>query len=142
MNKRLRYNRADIDSTLAAAKKIAQTRTCYVCPTAYGYTITYSPAPFGRACWRVTAEAVVSIPNRYEEDKRQEDKRQAVVIVVVAQPHPFRPQALFYNAFSRESDGSLRPLYVGEETVERLEARVRAFENVASIEYPPKSGNI
>ena len=137
MSKRLRYyNRADIDSTLAAAKKIAQTRMCYVCVTAYGYTITYSPAPFGRACWRVTAKGVERIANRYD------DRRPAVVIVIVAQPHPFRPHALFYNAFSRESDdGSLSPLYMGEETIERLEARVRAFANVASIEYPVLAGD-
>lgn len=56
--KRIRYNRADINSTMTAAKKIAETKTCYVYATAYGYTIEYSPPPFGQGYYKVSDDKV------------------------------------------------------------------------------------
>lgn len=56
--KHIRYNRADIRSTLSVARKIAETKTCYVYATAYGFAIEYAPAPFGQQYYKVTSDAV------------------------------------------------------------------------------------
>ena len=61
--KRIRYNRADLNSTMEAAKKLVP---CYVFATAVGYTIDKHPAPFGQTCYKVTADKVELIEKKYE----------------------------------------------------------------------------
>ena len=45
MARRVRYNRADIDSTIRAAKKIISDHPLYVFATAYGFTIWHEAPP-------------------------------------------------------------------------------------------------
>jgi len=61
MAKRIKYDRGDINSTLSAAKKIAQTYTVYVYATCFGFTIDKNPAPFGQKCLKVTASNIEKI---------------------------------------------------------------------------------
>lgn len=46
MTSRIRYNRADINSTIEAARKISLSRTCYVFATCNGYTIGFELVSF------------------------------------------------------------------------------------------------
>jgi hypothetical protein len=46
--KRVKYNRADIESTINAAKKIIQDKPLYVFATYLGYTIDTRKLPFGQ----------------------------------------------------------------------------------------------
>ena len=51
--KRIKFNRASIDSTIGAAKRISETKTCYVFATCNGFVIDNSPAPFGGKCYKI-----------------------------------------------------------------------------------------
>jgi hypothetical protein len=54
----IRYHRGHLDSTLAAARKLADTATRYVFATAGGYTIDRRPPPFGQTHYLVTRHGV------------------------------------------------------------------------------------
>ena len=53
--KRIKYNRADLDSTMVVARGIAERNnlTMYVFATAYGYTIEQIPPAFGQSHYKV-----------------------------------------------------------------------------------------
>jgi hypothetical protein len=46
--KRVKYNKADLESTINAAKKIIQDKSLYVFATANGYTIENQKPPFNQ----------------------------------------------------------------------------------------------
>jgi len=56
--RRIKYNRADLDSTMVVARGIAERNnlTVYVFATAYGYTIDMRPPPFGQTHYKVYAD--------------------------------------------------------------------------------------
>ncbi len=61
MARRIRYNRASIDSTINAAKRIVEGTdlTRYIYATAYGFTIDQAPPPFSTQRYvKVTASSV------------------------------------------------------------------------------------
>ena len=47
MAKRVRYNRGNIESVIAAARRLEADHDLYIYPTAYGYTLQHSKPPFG-----------------------------------------------------------------------------------------------
>lgn len=54
-----RYNRADIQSTMRAAQRLAQGgQTRYIYATAYGFTIEKEPPPFRQSYYAVTATEI------------------------------------------------------------------------------------
>lgn len=65
MAKKIKFDRANIQSTMEAAKKIAEVKTCFVFSTVYGLTISHNPPPFGQTHYRVTKDGVELIEKQY-----------------------------------------------------------------------------
>ena len=63
---RIRYDRSNEPSAIAAAQKLAAADGLprYVWATALGLTITKDRAPFRQQCWRVTADGYEFVPRK------------------------------------------------------------------------------
>jgi len=57
--KRVKYNKADLESTINAAKKIIQDKPLYVYATGEGYTIGKQIPPFGMRYYSVNPDGRV-----------------------------------------------------------------------------------
>jgi hypothetical protein len=68
----VRYDRASVDSTLAAARRLAakSDTTMYAYATAYGMTLDTRPAPFGQQYYQITPDGGVEyVPLRLEREQ-------------------------------------------------------------------------
>lgn len=66
---RIRYNRADLGSTMAAACRLATDEPVYVFATALGYTIDRNPPAFKQQHYIVQPQAFPQFVNPYADEE-------------------------------------------------------------------------
>jgi hypothetical protein len=64
MAKRVTYQRGSLDSTIAAARKVATTEPRYVFATALGFMIDRRPPPFGQQHVVVATDGTATLAER------------------------------------------------------------------------------
>lgn len=99
----MRYDRGNLDSTIIAAKKLAQDagRTTYVFATSRGYDIALEPPPFNQAHYRVSSDGNIvlwkSERERRLDELRAKDNPDRDRVVMMDAPFDWRLLRLPYE---------------------------------------------